>query len=241
MELKKSNAPNKEPDFGRLEFYLLGLIVCSLLAFSIETALDSDSALIPYLHLFEWVSVIIFTVEYIARVALTKPVGSYALSFMGLIDLLAILPFYLSGILDFRALRAVRLLKLFRALKLIRYIRALDRFRSAFNSIKEELLIAAATAGVVLFLAAVGIYYFEKDAQPEQFGSVFHSLWWATATLTTVGYGDVYPVTVGGKFFTFFILIIGLGLVAVPTALFATAMTNAKKSFKRPAKSKTKD
>lgn len=72
----------------------------------------------------------------------------------------------------------------------------------------------------------MGIYYFENSAQPEQFKSVFHCLWWAVATLTTVGYGDVYPITIGGKIFTFFMLIIGLGIIAVPTALIASALTN---------------
>ena len=85
-------------------------------------------------------------------------------------------------------------------------------------------------AGIVLYLASIGIYHFEKEAQPETFGTVFDCMWWATATLTTVGYGDVYPITAGGKIFTFFILLIGLGIVAIPTALFASAMNSARSS-----------
>lgn len=80
----------------------------------------------------------------------------------------------------------------------------------------------------MLYLASVGIYYFEHDAQPQDFASVFHCLWWAICTLTTVGYGDVYPITTGGRVFTFLILIIGLGIVAVPTALFASALSKAR-------------
>jgi voltage-gated potassium channel len=79
-----------------------------------------------------------------------------------------------------------------------------------------------------LFLAAVGIYYFENEAKPEAFASVFHALWWSIVTLTTVGYGDVYPITVGGRIFTFFVLIIGLGVVAVPAGMFATALSKAR-------------
>lgn len=82
----------------------------------------------------------------------------------------------------------------------------------------------------MLYISAVGIYYFENSAQPEQFKSVFHSLWWAVITLTTVGYGDVYPITVGGKIFTFVILTIGLGVIAVPTGLIASALTKTLKS-----------
>ena len=77
-------------------------------------------------------------------------------------------------------------------------------------------------------MAAVGIYYFESDAQPEQFGSVFHCLWWGVATLTTVGYGDVYPITVGGRIFTFVILLIGLGVISVPAGLVASALAKAR-------------
>ena len=74
----------------------------------------------------------------------------------------------------------------------------------------------------------MGIYYFEREAQPEEFASVFHSLWWAVATLTTVGYGDIYPITAGGKVFTFFMMIIGMGIIAVPAGLVASALTKAK-------------
>jgi voltage-gated potassium channel len=81
---------------------------------------------------------------------------------------------------------------------------------------------------VLLYFAAVGIYYFENPAQPDAFVSVFHSLWWAVATLTTVGYGDVYPVTTGGRIFTFFILLIGLGIVSVPAGLVASALSKAR-------------
>lgn len=85
----------------------------------------------------------------------------------------------------------------------------------------------------MIFLAAAGIYHFEHAAQPEHFASVFHSLWWAVATLTTVGYGDAYPITVGGRIFTFFILMIGLGIVAIPSGLFASALTKAIEDEKK--------
>ena len=80
---------------------------------------------------------------------------------------------------------------------------------------------------MLIYFAAVGIYYFENEAQPEHFSSIFESLWWSIITLTTVGYGDVYPITVGGRIFTFFILLIGLGIVAIPTGIISSSLTKA--------------
>ena len=122
---------------------------------------------------------------------------SFVGSFFGLIDLAAILPFFLSLGVDLRSVRAFRLLRLFRILKLARYNRAVRRFHRALLIAREELVLFGAVSFIVFYLASVGIYYFEHEAQPEAFASVFHSMWWATTTLTTVGYGDIYPVTAG--------------------------------------------
>jgi voltage-gated potassium channel len=104
----------------------------------------------------------------------------------------------------------------------------MQRYHRAFLIAREELILFGFTALIMFYLASVGIYYFEHDAQPEVFASVFHSLWWAVATLTTVGYGDIYPITIGGKIFTFVVLMLGLGFVAVPTGLFASALSSAR-------------
>jgi voltage-gated potassium channel len=101
-------------------------------------------------------------------------------------------------------------------------------FRVAFKLIKEELVLFFVVTVMTLYVSGMGIFYFEKPAQPEVFESMFDGLWWAVVTLTTVGYGDSYPVTVGGKIFTFVILFIGLAIVAVPTGLFATALSKAR-------------
>ncbi|NAX22288.1 potassium channel family protein, partial [Vibrio sp. V39_P1S14PM300] len=98
----------------------------------------------------------------------------------------------------------------------------------AFKIAKEELALFLAVSLIVLYLASVGIYYFENPVQPEVFSSIFHSLWWAVATLTTVGYGDIYPITPGGKVFTFFVLIVGLGIVSIPAGLVASALSKAR-------------
>ena len=204
------------------------IIVLSLVCFSIETLPDLSDESRTLLHVIEIISVIIFTVEYLARVAVASDKAAFVFSFFGIIDLLAILPFYLSTGLDLRSLRSFRLLRLVRILKLARYSAAAKRFHRAFLIAKEELALFLFASMIVLYLAAVGIYHFENPAQPEEFSSVFHSLWWAVSTLTTVGYGDIYPVTAGGKMFTFCILVVGLGIVSIPAGLVASALSKAR-------------
>ncbi|WP_417377014.1 ion transporter [Gimesia maris] len=204
------------------------IIVLSLVCFSIETLPDLSDESRTLLHVIEIISVIIFTVEYLARVAVASDKAAFVFSFFGIIDLLAILPFYLSTGLDLRSLRSFRLLRLVRILKLARYSAAAKRFHRAFLIAREELALFLFASMIVLYLAAVGIYHFENPAQPEEFSSVFHSLWWAVSTLTTVGYGDIYPVTSGGKMFTFCILVVGLGIVSIPAGLVASALSKAR-------------
>ena len=211
------------------DLIIQSLIVLSIVAFSVETLPNLNKDLLYFLDRFELICVIIFTVEYILRVFLSDKF-KYAFSFFGLIDAIAILPFYATTGLDLRSVRIFRLLKLFRLFKLFKYSKSIDRMQQAFNDIKNELLIFFIATGFVLYLSAVGIYYFEHAAQPEQFKSVFHSLWWSVTTLTTVGYGDMYPITAGGKMFSTVIVFIGLGLVAVPSGLLATAFS---KGFKK--------
>jgi voltage-gated potassium channel len=103
-----------------------------------------------------------------------------------------------------------------------------QRFRRAFSIARDDLVLFGVSALIVLYLAAIGIYHFEHDAQPDRYSSVFDSLWWAVATLTTVGYGDIYPITPGGRLFTFVVLMLGLGFVAVPSGLIASALSRVR-------------
>lgn len=155
---------------------------------------------------------------------------SYIFSFYGLVDLIAILPFYIAVGVDLRFTRIFRLLRVARMLKFGRYNDAIYRLYEAFRSIKVELVVFVLITLCVLYIAALGIYYFENPVQPDKYSSVFHSLWWAIATLTTVGYGDVYPITFGGRAFTFIILMIGIGLISIPTGLIASALTKSVKN-----------
>ncbi|GAB4118538.1 MAG: hypothetical protein Kow00104_00340 [Rhodothalassiaceae bacterium] len=206
-----------------------GLIAANLIAFSLDTLPGLAPWLRRLLGDFEVFSIAVFTSEYLLRLVVADHRMRYIFSFLGLIDLAAVLPFYLATGGDLRALRAVRLLRL---LKLFRYGPAIDRFRRAFHHAKDELVLFASVAAVLLFLSASGIWYFENEAQPEVFKSVFHALWWSVVTLTTVGYGDAYPVTTGGRIFTAFILIVGLGVVAIPTGLIASALSQARSEEK---------
>ncbi len=214
--------------FGRWDYLVQALIVLSLITFALETIPGLSQFHRKLLNYFEFFTVVIFSIEYLLRVILCRPSKSYAFSFFGIVDLVAILPFYISSGVDLRTVRAFRLQRLFRLLKLARYSSAMQRYHRAFMIAREELVLFGFTALIMFYLAAAGIYHFEHIVQPEIFSSVFHSFWWAIATLTTVGYGDIYPITVGGKIFTFFILMIGLGFVAVPTGLCASALSRAR-------------
>ena len=213
-------------------FTIQALIVLSLITFSVDTLPNLDDRTREILSVIEVITVAVFTLEYISRIVVADRKLGFIFSFYGLIDLAAILPFYIASGLDLRAVRIFRLLRLVRILKLFRYNQAIRRFHRALIIAKEELILCSFVALLLLYLSAVGIYYFEHQAQPEQFKSVFHGLWWAVATLTTVGYGDVFPITVGGKLFTFLILMVGLGVVAIPTGLVASALSQARSEEK---------
>jgi len=204
------------------------LIVLSLITFSIETLPNLTPVTKWWLWVVEIATVAIFTIEYMLRVAFSERKLGFVFSFFGIIDLLSILPFYISTGVDLRSIRAFRLLRLFRIFKLVRYSKAIQRFHRALMIAREELILYFIVTVMLVYMAAVGIYYCETDAQPEKFQSVFHSLWWAVATLTTVGYGDVYPITVGGKIFTFLMLLVGLGIVSVPAGIVSSALQTAR-------------
>ena len=211
----------------RFEIFIQTLILLSIVSFSLDTIPNISEELSQILQGFEIFSISIFSIEYLLRIYVSKKPLQYIFSFYGFIDLVAILPFYLNGVLDLRFLRAFRILRIFRVVRLIKYNDALNRFKKAFAIVKEEIILFFLITIVLIFITSAGIYYFEHEAQPEVFKSVFHSAWWSIVTLTTVGYGDVYPITLGGKIFTFFVLMIGVGIVTIPAGLVATALLKA--------------
>ena len=220
----------RETRAGRtLDYFIQFMILFSLVSFSIATLPDLSDVMIKSLRYLEIFTVLVFTIEYILRIAVADKKLHYIFSFYGIIDILAILPFYLSTGIDLRSVRIFRLFRLFRAFKLLQFSEAASRLGKAFKDVKNEFIVFFMAAMFVLYISAVGIYYFENEAQPEAFKSIFHCLWWAVATLTTVGYGDIYPITAGGKIFSSIIVFIGLGIVAVPTGLIASSLGSSLK------------
>jgi len=228
--LFRATVETTETKSGRaFDTVIQSLIVLSLTSYALETLPNLNNDQIFTLKIIELTCIAIFTVEYVLRIWVAEKSTKYIFSFYGLIDLAAIAPFYISTGLDLRSLRAVRLLRILRVLKLVRFNEAIRRIDVAFDLAKAELALFVAASMVVIYLAGVGIYHFENEAQPDLFSSIPDSLWWAIVTLTTVGYGDMYPITAGGRFFTTIILFVGLGLVAVPAGIVSSALSEARK------------
>ncbi len=220
---------------------LIALILLSVIAIILESVQSINDIYHAYFFWFEVISVAIFTIEYLLRIwscvdsvdikkskdTNVKKRFRYSLSFSAIIDLLAILPFYfmmfgLFGNTDMRFLRAFRLLRIF---KLTRYSASFDILTTVFRENLRAFAAAFFVLLVVMLLAASGMYYFEHENQPEKFSSIVASMWWAFSTLTTVGYGDVTPITAGGKAFGALITVIGVGMVALPTGILASAFS----------------
>lgn len=222
-----------------VDYFLIALISGSVIAVILESIPSIEAKYEHALSLFEVITVSVFSVEYLLRVWSSvereTTIGKSALrsrlrymaSFHAIIDIIAILPFYfltlgLFGNVDMRFLRAVRLL---RVLKLTRYSAAMNMVFITFRENGRALAAAFLILLTVMLLAASGMYYFERESQPEDFGSIPAAMWWAFATLTTVGYGDVTPITVGGKVFGAMITVVGIGMVALPTSILASGYT----------------
>ncbi len=178
-------------------------------------------------------SVIIFTIEYLLRLWTSDYIYSdnnkfiarvrYVFSLMALVDLFAILPFYIPFIIpvDLRVLRTVRIIRLFRLLKVNRYTNALNSIWSVFKNKASQLLSSLFIIFLLMIIASVLMYNVENPVQPEMFRNAFSGLWWAVATVTTVGYGDIYPVTIFGKILSSIIAVLGIALIAIPTGIIS--------------------
>ena len=215
----------------RFDRFVLLLIIASAISMSLSTVPDLSPTWQVALAAARYLIVALFTIEYGLRIVTADRRWRYIFSFYGIIDLVALSTFYANlvwtGMMDLRALRVLHLLRLFRAFGSARYTTATARIGSALRYARDEATVFLFATLVLLYIAAMGIHHFESQAQPDKFHSVFDSLWWAVVTLTTVGYGDAYPITVGGRIWTFVVLFLGLGVVAVPAGLMATGLSRA--------------
>tara|TARA_B100000686_G_scaffold309457_1_gene351390 strand:- start:146 stop:898 length:753 start_codon:yes stop_codon:yes gene_type:complete len=225
----------------RFDVFIISLIILNIFALVLSTVPEINDKYKNVFEVFEVISVSIFTLEYLGRIYSCVEDNNYSDPILGrlrfiykpiiLIDLLAILPFYISALeIDLRVLRMLRFGKLFRLLKLFRYIKALDRISVAMIDRAQEISISLAMIGGLILASATLMYFAEHDAQPDVFRSIPAAMWWAVATLTTVGYGDAYPITAVGKFLGSIIAILGIAAIALPTAILSEAFSAIKKN-----------
>jgi len=232
------------------DIFISILIISNILAVIFGTVENIRKTIPLFLYQFEIISVMIFSIEYILRIwtCTENPkyhhwfIGriKYIFSFIALVDFFAILPFYLPFIkgLDLRFIRALRLFRLFRIFKLGRYSKALSTVGDVLKERKEELSVTFTVVVILLILSSSIMFYVEHESQPDVFTSIPATFWWAVATLTTVGYGDIYPVTILGRILGGVIAILGIGMFALPTGILGAGFVERIKMTKKEKKVK---
>lgn len=227
-----------DPASRWFDAFILTLIVLNVTAVMLETVPSIRARWATAFGWFEAVSVAVFSIEYLLRLW-SAPADQrfrgavagrlrWAITPMAIVDLLAVLPSYLPFLgLDLRVARALRLMRLFRLAKLGRYMSSLRLFGHVAREKREELVLTTFLLFLMLLISASVMYYAENAAQPDLFSSIPATMWWAVATLTTVGYGDMYPVTAVGQLFGAFVAILGIGLFALPTAILGSGFVDA--------------
>ncbi len=256
MIVNKKNSRTKYHIFKQNVFSILnsniivakiiyGIIIINIISIILESYHEINSSFGFLFKIIEYSSITIFTLEYLLRLWASdldpKYVGStiqkrikFSFSKLGIIDLLAIIPFYLPYIFkfDLRIIRILRLLRLLRVLKLTRYSKSLKTIYHVYKDTRSDLIITIFMTFILLLFSSTLMYFVENEYQPEKFKSIGHSFWWAVATLTTVGYGDVYPITPLGKILSGIIAIIGIGIVALPTGIISSSFISQIKKSK---------
>lgn len=205
----------------------INIIVSILILF-----LESEKSMDKYSNIFDivnTVNIMIFTIEYICRLYAIKFIGTNRVKYMFtpfmIIDLLVLLPFYLSFLnVDLSFLRALRGLRIFKLFRLAKFVEFDNILAQIFSEKKEEFLFIIIASIIILFTITPLVFYFENEAQPEVFGSMFDTMWWAIITFTTVGYGDMYPITGMGRVLTTFISVLGIAFYAIPGSIFTSAL-----------------
>jgi voltage-gated potassium channel len=228
------------------EFILITIIILNILAIVLSSIREFQLEYAAVLHYFEIFSVVFFTVEYVARLysivenpKYKHPVNgrlSYSYTAMAIIDLMAFLPFYLAFLpFDLRFLRIFRVMGLFRMFKVARYMHALTMFKRVISQRKEQLVLSFIFILFILVIITTIMFFVEREAQPGKFTSIPATMWWGIATLTTVGYGDMVPITPIGRLLGGMFAITGVGILALPAGILSSGffeMMHSPKSKK---------
>lgn len=230
-----SESSSHQRSFDWFDWMIAILIVLNVIAFILESEKALHSQYRTAFHAFEVFSLLVFTIEYLLRLWSCTVVSGYAHPVLGrlrfalrplqIIDLLAILPGLLFFLPDLRFVRALRLLRILRVLKVGRYSDAVALLARVLKKRRGDLAVMALVLVILLVISASALHYAEDEAQPDKFGSITQSLWWAVITLTTIGYGDVFPITPLGKVLGGMIAVAGIGIVALPTAIVASGFS----------------
>ena len=250
--------PSTDASHGRIASKIFDGVIMSLIVFSVVSVFLCTFRIPDWLFRLlirmEFYSLIVFTIEYALRIwtadCLYPELGPirarirYITSGMAIIDLISILPVFFPilprNLVGIRMFRLVRLLRVF---KLNRYSEALTAIEEVFRNKAQQMIASIFFVSIILIIASLLIYYAEHDAQPDHFNNAFSGLWWAVATLTTVGYGDIYPITTTGRILGALIAILGIGMVAVPTSILSAGFMEMieKQSAKAEADQKTEN
>ena len=222
---------------SRIDNFIYVLILLSTLAIILQSDQELENTYGRLFNGFEIVTVLIFSLEYIYRSVINFRANrnfKYNFSCFGLIDLLAVLPFYLPMVIvfDSRALRVLRLIRALRVLKVGQHSKAIQHLLQVFRQIKGELMLTFFLSLILIVFSGIVVFYAESPSQPDVFRNIGSSIWWAFATLTTVGYGDIYPITVLGKLIASFVAIVGIGLIAIPTGLISATYVDILRKSK---------
>lgn len=224
------------------EVLIVSLICLNVLCIVIGTFDNAPVLLHKIISALELISIVIFTIEYALRIWVSTSRIKHLLSASAIIDLLAILPFYIPFIIpvDLRVLRLFRLFRLVRILKINRYSDALSSVLDVIKRKRHQLVSSIAIVLLLMLTSSIVIYGVEHEAQPEVFKNALSGMWWSIATLTTVGYGDIYPVTALGKLFSAVIALLGIGLVAVPTGIISSGFVERIENNSKNGEPETK-
>ena len=205
---------------------LMVLIILSVIAVMLESTASVAARYGEYLRAFEWIVTILFTIEYILRLYCVGRPVRYARSFFGIVDLLAILPTYLSliipGTQSLLVIRALRLLRVFRVLKLAHFVGEARELRAALRASARKIIVFLGAVLTIVIIVGSMMYLIEGEANG--FTSIPTSIYWAIVTMTTVGYGDIAPQTALGKILASIIMIMGYGIIAVPTGIVSVEL-----------------